>query len=141
MATFVDPRVLKPITDRLTGEALEALNSALEGVEGGGVTLPIEISDVNGLEDELGSKASASDIPDVSGLATKTELTNGLAGKANATHVHAQGDITGLVDALNTKADVSQLPSANQLIPTPPTSGVYHLVSTDGVISWEEVVE
>lgn len=32
MATFVDPRVLKPITDRLTGEALEAINAALDAV-------------------------------------------------------------------------------------------------------------
>lgn len=138
MATFVDPRVVKPIADRLTGEALEVLNSALEDVEGG-VTLPIEISDVNGLEGELESKASVSDIPDVSGLATKTELTDGLAGKANTAHVHAQEDITGLADALALKADVSQLPSSNQLVPTPPASGVYHLVSTDGVLSWEAV--
>lgn len=117
MATFVDPRVLKPTSDRLVGEALEAINAALEGVEG--VTLPIEISDVSGLEGELESKASSSDIPDVSGLATKTELTNGLAGKA----------------------DVSQLPSENRLIPTPPETGTFHLVSTDGVLSWEVVSE
>lgn len=218
MADYVDPRITKPISNRLISEAIDAVNEEVEG--GGGVALPIEISDVNGLEGELESKASTSDIPDVSDLATKTELTNGLAGKANtththdqsqvsgleaalngkanATHVHAQGDITGLADALALKANVSQLPSANQLIPAggsettflagdnswkvpvnttypalteananagtattastisalvlkaaiethrfpaPPASGVYHLVSTDGVLSWEEVVE
>lgn len=194
MADYVDPRITRPTSNRLTSAAIDAVNSGAEG----GVVLPIEISDVNGLEGELESKASNSDIPDVSGLATKAELTNGLSGKANTTHVHAQGDVTGLVDALSAKANVSQLPSANQLIPTggsettflagdnswkvpvnttypvlteanadagtastastisalvlkaaiethrfpaPPTSGVYHLVSTDGVLSWEEVVE
>lgn len=34
--------------------------------------------------------------------ATKTELTEGLAGKANSVHTHTLADVTGLQDALNT---------------------------------------
>lgn len=34
--------------------------------------------------------------------ATKTELTEGLAGKANSVHTHTIADVTGLQDALNT---------------------------------------
>lgn len=52
-------------------------------------------------------------IPDTSGLATKTQLsgyattaalTQGLAGKANATHIHAISDVTNLQTTLDGKA-------------------------------------
>lgn len=39
--------------------------------------------------------------------ATKSEVTSSLAGKANATHTHAQADITGLSAALDAKANTS----------------------------------
>ena len=57
-------------------------------------------------------------IPDTSGLATKTQLsgyatttslTQGLAGKANASHTHKISNVTGLQDALNAKADTTSV--------------------------------
>lgn len=50
MAQYTDPRIIKPVTDRLVGEALAAINA-------GGVELPIEIEDVNGLQDALDALA------------------------------------------------------------------------------------
>lgn len=44
---------------------------------------------------------------DLSGLATKTELQTGLAGKANASHTHTTAQVTGLDTALAGKAPVS----------------------------------
>lgn len=38
---------------------------------------------------------------DLSGLATKSDLQTGLAGKANASHTHTIANVTGLQDALN----------------------------------------
>lgn len=38
---------------------------------------------------------SSADLTDAASLATDTELANGLAGKANASHTHAPADITG----------------------------------------------
>lgn len=57
-------------------------------------------------------------IPDTSGLATKTQLsgyatttalTQGLAGKANASHTHQISNVNGLQDALNAKADTTSV--------------------------------
>lgn len=58
--------------------------------------------------------ANRTDIPDITGKAdttyvdtqlstkaTKAELTNGLAGKANSSHTHTIANVTGLQDALN----------------------------------------
>lgn len=39
-------------------------------------------------------------IADIATKASTTELTNGLAAKANTSHTHAQSDVTGLTDAL-----------------------------------------
>lgn len=44
-------------------------------------------------------------IADIATKANTTDLTNGLAGKADKTHTHAQADVTGLTDALAGKAD------------------------------------
>jgi hypothetical protein len=44
---------------------------------------------------------------DLSGLATKTELQTGLAGKANASHTHTTAQVTGLDTALAGKAPKS----------------------------------
>lgn len=44
---------------------------------------------------------------DLSGLATKTELQTGLAGKANASHTHTTAQVTGLDTALAGKAPTS----------------------------------
>lgn len=51
-------------------------------------------------------------IADVATKATKTELTDGLATKANSTHTHAQGDVTGLTDALNDRPTTSAMNTA-----------------------------
>lgn len=48
---------------------------------------------------------------DLSGLATKTELQKGLAGKANASHTHTTAQVTGLDTALADKASNSALSS------------------------------
>lgn len=58
--------------------------------------------------------ANRTDIPDITGKAdttyvdtqlstkaTKAELTNGLAGKANSSHTHTIANVTGLQEALN----------------------------------------
>lgn len=49
MANYIDPRQIKPVGDRLVGEALKVLSE--EG--GGGVQLPISIDDVTGLQQAL----------------------------------------------------------------------------------------
>lgn len=46
-------------------------------------------------------------IADIATKASTKDLTNGLAGKANSSHIHAQSDVTGLADALAGKAAVS----------------------------------
>lgn len=60
--------------------------------------------------------ALKTEIPDTSGLATKTQLsgyatttalTQGLAGKANTSHTHATSEVTGLDTALAGKANAS----------------------------------
>ena len=62
--------------------------------------------------------ALKTEIPDTSGLATKTQLsgyatttalTQGLAGKANASHTHEISNVTGLQGALNAKADTTSV--------------------------------
>lgn len=45
--------------------------------------------------------------PDLSGYATTTALTTGLAGKADKAHTHAISDVTGLQNALNGKLSVT----------------------------------
>jgi hypothetical protein len=62
---------------------------------GGSITLPIEISDVNGLQASLNSKANATELATylkiddfntvIDGYVTDTELTTGLNSKANVT--------------------------------------------------------
>ena len=48
-------------------------------------------------------------IADVATKASTTELTEGLATKADASHTHAQSNITGLTDALAAKASTTAL--------------------------------
>ena len=48
-------------------------------------------------------------IADIATKASTTELTNGLAGKADASHTHSQANITGLTDALAAKASTEDL--------------------------------
>src|SRR5690606_4192939 len=69
----------------------------------------LAISKITGLQDELDSKADSTDIPDVSGFATTTELTDGLAGKANTSHTHTIAQVTGLQDALDGKVTQAEV--------------------------------
>lgn len=59
----------------------------------------------------LAAKLSAI-IADIATKASTTELTEGLATKANTTHTHAQSDITGLTEALATLATSESVTSA-----------------------------
>src|SRR5690606_16897653 len=69
----------------------------------------LAISKITGLQGELDSKADSTDIPDVSGFATTTELTDGLAGKANTSHTHTIAQVTGLQDALDEKVTQAEV--------------------------------
>lgn len=51
-------------------------------------------------------------IADIATKASTEDLTSGLAGKADITHAHAQGDITGLTDALAVLATNASVTSA-----------------------------
>lgn len=53
---------------------------------------------------------------DISELATKQELSEGLAGKAAAVHTHAISDVTGLQDALDGKVDQVKVDSLNSRV-------------------------
>lgn len=58
----------------------------------------------------LSTKANTTDIPDVSGLATKTEVTDGLALKADKTDTYTKQEVNNLipdVSGLATKTEVS----------------------------------
>ena len=59
----------------------------------------------------LASKLS-SIIADIATKANTTDLTNGLAGKADKTHTHAQADVTGLTEALAALATSESVTSA-----------------------------
>lgn len=64
---------------------------------GGGVTLPINQSDVTGLVSALAGKQATGD------YATNSALTSGLSGKANTSHTHAISDVTNLQTTLDGK--------------------------------------
>ncbi len=51
-------------------------------------------------------------IADVATKASSQELTDGLAGKADKTHSHAQSEVTGLSDALNARPTTDAMNSA-----------------------------
>lgn len=64
--------------------------------------------------------------------ATKTELTNGLAGKANASHTHTIANVTGLQDALNGKLATTAKIPYSQLTGTPSIPDVSGLIPKTG---------
>lgn len=51
-------------------------------------------------------------VADVATRATKTELTDGLAGKAEKSHTHAQSEVTGLETALSDRPTTSAMNTA-----------------------------
>lgn len=83
---------------------------------------------------------------DLSGLATKSELQTGLAGKANASHTHTTAQVTGLDTALEGKAPMSHTHTTSQItdFPTIPDTSMLIPKSGDrgaiaGYEQWTEV--
>lgn len=75
--------------------------------------------------------------------ATKTELTNGLAGKANASHTHTIANVTGLQDALNGKLATTAKIPYSQITGTPSipdVSGLIPKTGDGGIISVYETM-
>ena len=70
-------------------------------------------------------------IADIATKASTEELTSGLAGKANASHTHAQADVTGLADALNGKANASHTHAQSEI--TGLTDALSALASSESV--------
>lgn len=78
----------------------------------GTVTFTIPTTDEHStvtLPAKTGTLALTSDIAetDISSLATKSELTTGLAKKAEKVHTHTDAQITGLSDKLSAKLDIT----------------------------------
>lgn len=99
------------------------------------------LSGTAGTTTELANRA---DIPNVSGKAdktyvdtqlgtkaTKTELTNGLAGKANSSHTHTKSQIT----------DFPTIPNVSTLIPKTGNRGALAGWDTNTVVSDTELTE
>lgn len=75
--------------------------------------------------------------------ATKTELTNGLAGKANTSHTHTIANVTGLQDALNGKLATTAKIPYSQITGTPSipdVSGLIPKTGDGGIISVYETM-
>ena len=56
------------------------------------------------------------EIPDITNLATKTELADGLNGKASKIHTHSISDVIDLQTILDTKADTTDIPNITDLV-------------------------
>lgn len=95
----------------------------------GTVTFTIPTTDEHStvtLPAKTGTLALTSDIveTDISSLATKSELTTGLAKKAEKVHTHTDAQITGLSDKLSAKLDITTYTSDKSgLIPTRGNAG------------------
>lgn len=88
------------------------LKTKIEGVI---YEIMVKTGAANVIVDDQGTTLAsklASIITDLGLKATKTELTDGLAGKANSSHTHAQADVTGLEDALNDRPTTSAMNTA-----------------------------
>lgn len=88
------------------------LKTKIEGVI---CEIMVKTGAANVIVDDKGTTLAAklaSIITDLGLKATKTELTDGLAGKANSSHTHAQADVTGLADALNDRPTTSAMNTA-----------------------------
>lgn len=76
---------------------------------------------------------------DVSELATKQELSDGLAGKAEAVHTHAIGDVTGLQDALDGKQDKGDYALKSEIPDISNLATKQEIPSIDGLATTEQV--
>lgn len=97
MSTTAKNAIIKAKIDGVVSELLVKTNAANVYVDGDTTTLATKLSSI---------------IADIATKASTEELTNGLAGKANASHTHAQSEITGLTDALALLASKESVTSA-----------------------------
>ena len=94
--------------DSETQSALSQIGTQIEGIN----TSMAGKVNTNDLPTVLQPYAKSTDIPDVSGLATKTELNNGLAGKVDSTTFNTT--VTTLNTSINSKASAGEVPTLVQ---------------------------
>ena len=94
--------------DSETQQALTQFGTQIEGIN---TSLAGKVN-TNDLPTVLQPYAKSTDIPDVSGLATKTELNNGLAGKVDSTTFNTT--VTSLNTSINSKASAGEVPTLVQ---------------------------
>lgn len=94
--------------DSETQQALTQFGTQIEGIN---TSLAGKVN-TNDLPTVLEPYAKSTDIPDVSGLATKTELNNGLAGKVDSTTFNTT--VTTLNTSINSKASAGEVPTLVQ---------------------------
>lgn len=94
--------------DSETQQALTQFGTQIEGIN---TSLAGKVN-TNDLPTVLQPYAKSTDIPDVSGLATKTELNNGLAGKVDSTTFSTT--VTSLNTSINSKASAGEVPTLVQ---------------------------
>ena len=94
--------------DSETQQALTQFGTQIEGIN---TSLAGKVN-TNDLPTVLQPYAKSTDIPDVSGLATKTELNNGLAGKVDSTTFNTT--VTTLNTSINSKASAGEVPTLVQ---------------------------
>ena len=94
--------------DSETQSALSQIGTQIEGIN----TSMAGKVNTNDLPTVLQPYAKSTDIPDVSGLATKTELNNGLAGKVDSTTFNTT--VTSLNTSINSKASAGEVPTLVQ---------------------------
>ena len=94
--------------DSETQQALTQFGTQIEGIN---TSLAGKVN-TDDLPTVLQPYAKSTDIPDVSGLATKTELNNGLAGKVDSTTFNTT--VTSLNTSINSKASAGEVPTLVQ---------------------------
>ena len=94
--------------DSETQQALTQFGTQIEGIN---TSLAGKVN-TNDLPTVLEPYAKSTDIPDVSGLATKNELNTGLAGKVDSTTFNTT--VTSLNTSINSKASAGEVPTLVQ---------------------------
>lgn len=94
--------------DSETQAALTQIGTQIEGIN---TSLAGKVN-TDSLPTVLQPYAKSTDIPDVSGLATKTELNTGLAGKVDSTTFNTT--VTSLNTSINSKASAGEVPTLVQ---------------------------
>lgn len=99
MSTATKTAILKAKIENVVSELMVKTNAA-----------NVYVDDTTTLATRLSSI-----IADIATKASTTDLTNGLAGKANTSHTHAQSDITGLSTALAGKANATHTHAQSEI--------------------------